>query len=172
LEVPQNGYPAVYLTNRSRDAACTGCGVYFDMLDIRIGRGLLLEENHYYPHGLPIAGMSSAASNFKEQRRKYQGNEYIKDLGLHWMDFNARVYDPQIGRFLGVDPLADVGGQQVWSPYAAMGNAPESMIDPNGTYAYITDFGTNRAEAEWNLGQLIGDGNFEIGIDGKSRLKM
>src|SRR5690606_12046278 len=49
-----------------------------------------------------------------------------------WMDFHARQYDPQIGRFLGVDPLADAGGQQVFSPYAAMGNNPVSMIDPLG----------------------------------------
>ena len=47
------------------------------------------------------------------------------------MDFHARQYDPQLGRFLGVDPLAASGGQDMFSPYAAMGNAPESMIDPN-----------------------------------------
>src|SRR6218665_136030 len=48
------------------------------------------------------------------------------------MDFNARQYDPQIGRFLGVDLLADAGGQDMFSPYAAMGNIPQSMIDPEG----------------------------------------
>ncbi len=67
------------------------------------------------------------------QRRKYQSNEYIKELGLNWMNFNARQYDPQIGRFLGVDPLATSGGQDMFSPYAAMGNAPENIVDPNGT---------------------------------------
>jgi hypothetical protein len=41
--------------------------------------------------------------------------------------------NPQLGRFLGVDPLAANGGQDMFSPYAAMGNAPESMVDPNGT---------------------------------------
>jgi len=138
LEIPQNGYLAVYLSNRSRDALCSNCGVYFDMLDLRISKGNLLEESHYYPHGLPIAGMGSAADGFKENRRKYQGNEYIKDLGLQWMDFQARQYDPQTGRFLGVDPLADAYGQQVWSPYAAMGNAPESQVDPNGTISYLS----------------------------------
>jgi len=67
-----------------------------------------------------------------ENRQKHQDNEYIKDLGLNWMDFGARQYDPQIGRFLSVDPLADYYGQDRYSPYAAMGNQPESMIDPNG----------------------------------------
>ncbi len=48
------------------------------------------------------------------------------------MDFNFRQYDPQIGRFMGVDPLAANGGQDMISPYAAMGNAPESLTDPTG----------------------------------------
>jgi RHS repeat-associated protein len=134
LEIPENGYLAVYLTNRSNQT------VYFDQLWIELSKGNLLEENHYYPHGLPITGLSSvtASVDFKENKRKYQSNEYNKDMGLNWMDFNARQYDPQIGRFLGVDPLADGGGQQVWSPYAAMGNMPEGCVDPNGTAFTVT----------------------------------
>jgi hypothetical protein len=48
------------------------------------------------------------------------------------MSFGARQYDPQIGRFLSIDPLAAFAGQDKYSPYAAMGNQPESTIDPNG----------------------------------------
>lgn len=48
------------------------------------------------------------------------------------MDFNFCQYYPEIGRFLGVDPLADFGGHDRYSPYAAMGNMPKSMIDPDG----------------------------------------
>ncbi|HTO16290.1 MAG TPA: hypothetical protein VLZ83_10985, partial [Edaphocola sp.] len=33
---------------------------------------------------------------------------------------------------LGIDPLADGGGQQVLSPYHAMGCNPAMMIDPLG----------------------------------------
>lgn len=138
MEIPANGYLAVYLTNSSQ-LGCLTCGdVFFDQLVIRLSRGKLKEENHYYPFGLPMAGMGSAAAGFKENRRKYQSNEYIKDFGLNWMDFQARQYDPQLGRFLAVDPLANGGGQEIWSPYAAMGNAPESMVDPNGEMASVT----------------------------------
>ncbi|WP_317124965.1 RHS repeat-associated core domain-containing protein, partial [Taibaiella helva] len=134
--IPANGYLAVYLSSRWRDLQCIPCSnMFFDKLNVEVSKGNLLEENHYYPHGLPIQPLSSVSTNFRENRRKYQSNEYIKDLGLNWMDFQARQYDPQIGRFLAVDPLADAGGQQVWSPYAAMGNAPESNVDPNGTVA-------------------------------------
>lgn len=134
LTIPVNGYLAVYLSNESRGISCYDCAnVNFDQLVIRLQKGRQLEETHYYPFGLPMAGLSSAAENNTiTQRRKYQSNEYIKDIGLNWMDFHARQYDPQLGRFLGVDPLAASGGQDMYSPYAAMGNAPESMIDPNG----------------------------------------
>jgi len=49
------------------------------------------------------------------------------------MDFNFRQYDPQLGRFNAVDPLA--GSTDMVSPYAAMGNAPESLTDPTGLRA-------------------------------------
>lgn len=134
LTIPTNGYLAVYLSNESRGISCYECAnVSFDQLVIKLQKGNQLEETHYYPFGLPIKGLSSAAEiNTIAQRKKYQSNEYIKDLKLNWMDFHARQYDPQIGRFLGVDPKAAAGAQELISPYAAMGNAPESLIDPNG----------------------------------------
>jgi RHS repeat-associated protein len=128
LEVPTNGYLAVYLSNTSKT------DVYYDQLAISISHGNLLQENHYYPHGLPIFGLGSTTTDvhYKENREKYQSNDYITDQGLNWMSFGARQYDPQIGRFLSVDPLAAFTGQDAYSPYVAMGNQPESSIDPNG----------------------------------------
>lgn len=133
MNIPRNGYLSIYLSNGSHNVSCASCSdVFFDKVQIIYSKGNLLEETHYYPFGLPMAHAGSAAAGFKENRRKYQSNEYIKDIGLNWMDFNARQYDPQLGRFLGVDPLANSGGQDMFSPYAAMGNEPESMVDPGG----------------------------------------
>jgi len=129
LEIPDNGYLAVYLNNSSTHP------VYFDQMMIRFTRGKQLEETHYYPHGLPMGNIGSSAMAFMANRTKHQSNEYIKDAGLNWMDFGFRQYDPQIGRFLSIDPLAATGGQDRHSPYAAMANQPESMIDPNGLIA-------------------------------------
>ncbi len=135
LELPVNGYLAVYLSNASKNIAADQYGnVYFDQLVIRLSRGKLKEEAHYYPHGLPIAGIGSVANGYVTNRKKYQSNEYIQESGLNWMDFQARQYDPQIGRFLGVDPLAASKGQEIQSSYVAMGNNPGMMVDPDGTY--------------------------------------
>lgn len=126
LEMPQNGYIVAYLSNQSEQEA------YFDNMNLVMTNGLLLDEQHYYAYGLPIAGLSSLAANATKHRQRYQGNEYIEERGLEWMDFHNRQYDPQLGIFLGIDPLADAGGQQVLSPYHAMGCNPVSMVDPLG----------------------------------------
>lgn len=160
LVMPVNGYLAVYLTNGSKNAGCLTCtDVFFDQLVLRFTRGSLREEAHYYPHGLPIAGIGGEADAFKENRKKYQSNEFIKDFGLNWMDFQARQYDPQLGRFMGIDPLADQQGQQVWSVYAAMGNNPAMMIDPSGTTFTVSG---DMAMAKQMLNEWLGKDNYSL----------
>ncbi|HRP89870.1 MAG TPA: RHS repeat-associated core domain-containing protein [Edaphocola sp.] len=124
IEVPENGIILVYLSNQSV------ANVFFDNLVVSMEAGSLLEERHYYPYGLPIQGWGSTAAGSLSNRQLYQGNEYRQEAGLNWMDFHNRQYDPQLGRFLGIDPLADQSGQQTLSPYHAMGCNPALMVDP------------------------------------------
>jgi uncharacterized protein RhaS with RHS repeats len=49
---------------------------------------------------------------------------------LEQYDFVARYYNPQIGRFLQIDPLADIS--EVSSPYSYASNNPISSNDPSG----------------------------------------
>jgi RHS repeat-associated protein len=54
-------------------------------------------------------------------------------LGLAVRDESgARMYDPQLGRFLAVDPLADREGQESWTPYHYGFNNPARYNDPDG----------------------------------------
>jgi len=137
LEVPENGYIAVYLSNQGAEP------VYFDNLAVNVTPGVLLEEKHYYPYGLPIQGWGNVATGSLPNRQRYQGNEYREEAGLNWMDFHNRQYDPQLGRFLSLDPLADAGGQQVLSPYHAMGCNPAMMVDPFGLRSSVFDNGAS-----------------------------
>jgi len=84
--------------------------VFFDNLQVTHIRGPLLEETHYYPFGLTMTGISSKALNFGNPQNKektFQGQRFDDELGLNWIQFKWRNYDPQIGRFIEIDPLSN-----------------------------------------------------------------
>lgn len=153
VKILEDGYIIVTIHDRSERP------VWFDRLQVLFHRGKLKEEDHYYPYGLPMANIGSTAAGMMPNRRKYQGNEFITEAGLNWMSFGARQYDPQIGRFLSIDPLASAGGQDRFSPFAAMGDAPAGNVDPNGMQ-YLTTRGIGGMPDEtslamaWNLNHM------------------
>jgi RHS repeat-associated protein len=83
----------------------------------------ILEENHYYAFGLKhknynverldfdqfpdtgvelvsIPAVANASYNYK-----YNGKELQEELGLNWLDYGWRNYDPAISRWVTPDPL-------------------------------------------------------------------
>jgi RHS repeat-associated protein len=88
--------------------------------------GNIVQNNHYYPFGLTME-MSTGQG---VQPHKYTGKELDMEHGLNLYDFTARTYDPAIGRFTTVDPLAEKSYSV--SPYAYCGNNPVRFIDPDG----------------------------------------
>ena len=66
------------------------------------------KRSKYYPFGLVMAGISSKALNSApENKKKFIGQQFDDELGLNWYQFRFRNHDPQIGRFIEIDPLAD-----------------------------------------------------------------
>ncbi len=102
--------------------------VFFDNLQVTHIRGPILEETHYYPFGLTMAGISSKALNgIAENKKKYQGYESNKDFDLNTYEAFYRTHDPQIGRWWQVDPKPESALQ--YSPYVSMNNNPISLTD-------------------------------------------
>jgi len=91
------------------------------------GTAELREVNAYYPYGMNIRGLSGVYNTFRPNEFFYQGKEMDDELGLNWLDFHARMYDPVLGRWNVLDPA-----QQNISGYMAMGDNPVSNIDPDG----------------------------------------
>jgi RHS repeat-associated protein len=132
VTIPKNGYIYVYVSNQSN------INVYFDNLQVTQTRGPILEEMHYYPVGLAMAGISDRAWNkgpnyFHYQGKEMQDQEWNDGSGLEEYDFDARFYDPQLGRWNTQDPAG-----QYASPYLGMGNNWMSGTDPDGMSFWST----------------------------------
>jgi len=97
----------------------------------------LQSENHYYPFGLPIHNLcASTAPEGKENRYLYNGKELQDDLGLNWMDYGWRMYDPTIGRFHTLDRYKE--NFNSWSPYHYANNNPILNIDIMGDSTVVS----------------------------------
>ncbi len=91
----------------------------------------VLQENHYYAFGMAFEGAwLQNDPAVRDNKYQYNGKELNDDFGLNWNDYGARWYDAAIGRFTGVDPLADK--YTSWSPYTYTFNNPIIFIDPDG----------------------------------------
>lgn len=110
----------------------------------------LIQENHYYPFGMSITGIAiRTASPSNPNKLLFNGASELQDdfgdsPGTYSTGF--REYDPILGRFNGVDPLADQFSS--WTPYTYAYNNPIGFSDPSGA-ASIADIWNNPNGGTW-----------------------
>lgn len=112
-----------------------------------ISKSDIIQENHFYPFGMNMEG-EWVQTYGKENKYQYNGKELDSELGLNWNNYGARFYDPALGRFTNIDPLA--ADFVNWSPYCYTLNDPISLVDPDGR---SPKKGTpyDAAESFWNF---------------------
>lgn len=82
----------------------------------------------YYPFGLTFN--SFQRENSISQDYKYNGKEEQNELSLGWLDYGARMYQPDLGRFLTQDRYSEK--YYPINPYQYGANNPLIFIDHKG----------------------------------------
>ncbi len=102
-----------------------------------------VQANNYYPFGmaysknLPVQGGSGTTTTTTYVNKFLYNGKEEQDMPGKWLDYGARFYDPQVGRWHSVDPMAEVARR--WSPYTYSYNNSIRFIDPDGMA--VTEFG-------------------------------
>jgi len=85
--------------------------------------GDVKQKSNYYPFGMTFGIFSNSDNKYL-----YNGKELQE--GTNWLDYGARMYQPELGRWFNVDPLAEKYLSE--SLYGFSGNNPIVNMDFNG----------------------------------------
>jgi RHS repeat-associated protein len=97
----------------------------------------ILQESHYYPFGMRMSG--PWVQSQKASRYGYNGKEKVDELGLGWLDYGGRWYNPAIGRWGQVDPYSEI--YEKMSHFSFVENNPAIATDFNGSIVvYVNGF--------------------------------
>ena len=151
LYISEDGYLETFVVNETPE------DVWIDDFTVKSSTSPIVQETHYDPWGLELTGIGFQYAGIKANKYLYNGKELIEDNGLQYYDYGARMYDPVIGRWGVVDPLADLAPE--WTPYRIAFNNPLTYIDPTGLFE-------TRAEAKEYRKEHGISGRIQKGSDG------
>jgi len=102
-------------------------------------------------------------------------DEQIAGVSLEWYDYQARFYDPQIGRFTTIDPFAEEASD--YTPYNYVRNNPILKIDPTGKWDITVHVYNNREKYGYGVA-IVTDRNrkeiarYDVRVIGQDRDRM
>ena len=134
--------------------------------------GSLIQHLEYLPFGEVFVDERNITIDKRfETRYRFNGKEQDCETGYYY--YGARYHNPNLGRFLSVDPLADAFPSQ--SSYLYAYNNPVRYIDVNGMYGDESEANKQRGAAinngldvgevyqsgdEWGFNVLAGEDSY------------
>lgn len=121
-------------------------------------QGALAWQQQYTPYGTEVTNLGDKVP---DPHVGFTGKQFDQQTGLSY--YNARYYDPLIGRFISLDPQAvNPADWMTFNRYAYVNNNPFRYIDPTGMWSMSWLFaGMNNFASGFNYGAsggLFGDG--------------
>ncbi len=102
--------------------------VLFDDFTITHTESAVVQGDGYYPFGLTFNSYQRIGN--QANRFKYNSFKIQDDFDFNLYDYQARFYDPALGRFINIDPAADLMRRH--SPYNYAFDNPIRFTDPDG----------------------------------------
>jgi len=145
--------------------------LYNNRVSFRIksdGTADLSRVQNYYPFGEDMGDSTINYSTTPTDYYKYSDKELQTELNLNTYDFGARHYNPQLARWMTMDPLAVISEEL--SPYNFVKNNPYNLFDPDGMQSKSPDFSYGASAPteipnDWNL-NLKTTSNFNAATGG------
>jgi RHS repeat-associated protein len=90
----------------------------------------------YYPFGMAFETPNEVMAS-PNHKNLFNSKELQNEIGVGWLDYGARMYDPAIGRWFNIDPSSEK--YHFFSPYHFAGLNPVANIDIDGADWYWFD---------------------------------
>jgi RHS repeat-associated protein len=119
VSITETGYIYAWVSNGSENTK-----VWFDDFSVSHTSNFVAQATDFGAWGDVLREQKTDESIY---RYSYQGQFSERDLETSWNHFEAREFDPTIGRWTSPDPA-----REFWSRYLGMGNNPVLFVDPNG----------------------------------------
>lgn len=124
ITITQPGYVYIYLSNESTAPV----EVFFDEFKVTHTKSPVIQMDDYYPFGLTFNSYQRENSTINQFL--YNGKEKQDELGLDWLDYGARMYMPELGRFFTIDRFSEK--YLSINPYHYGADNPVFYVDING----------------------------------------